>query len=956
MAVANPEARLASQPTQAIDASKPVVFQFEGEPVQAFEGDSIASALYAAGVRIFSRSFKYHRPRGLTCVAGRCPNCLMTVDGVPNVRACVEPARDGAVVSGQNAWPSLERDALSVMDRFGWAMPVGFYYKSLYRPRLLWKAASPVIRRVAGLGSVNVDAPSGAVYGHRNQHAEVAVVGGGPAGMSAALAASDAGVRVVLVDDQPALGGSLRYDLRAYPDGLGYETAQELAVTVQSRSNIEVLTGATAFGLYEGNLLGVHQGSRLIKLRAGSVVAATGAYEQPLVYDRNDLPGTFLSSGLRRLMHLYRLRPGTAALVATTNDEGYRAALDLLNAGVRVVALADSRPRFPHDLDAATELRSRGILVLPSHGLVRAEGARHVEGAVVSRMDGGRLTTEEREFDCDLVCVSGGFAPAGALLAQDGAEFAFDASIGESVPAKLPEGLFAAGSVTGADGLDDVLRQGREAGMAAAAGGRGPSISASPKVPAGAAPAPAAVAPGSRGFVCICEDVTSKDVVTAIGEGFTDIQTLKRYSTVTMGPCQGKMCHRALASLCASETGQPPDIVGATTQRPPLQPVPLGALAGPAHLPVKRTPMDRRHREMGARMIDVGPWQRPHSYGDPRDECITVRQRVGIIDVSTLGKLDVAGADAPAFLDRMYTHNFSTLRPGRIRYGILCTDSGSILDDGTVTRLSEDRYFVTTSTTNVDTVEDWFKWWLAASDSRVRVTNVTSAYAAINVAGPMARQTLAKLTDVDLAPRAFRYMRSAEGNVAGVRCQFLRVGFVGETGWELHFPAQYGEHMWDALLDAGKEFGIAPFGVEAQRVLRLEKKHIIPSQDTDLVSTPLDSDAEWVVRFDKPDFIGRAGLAAARDRGARELLVGFVMDQPVVPSDGNAVTVDGFPVGRVTSARISPTTGQAFGLARVPASLAQDGQEVHVHIDGRDLPAHVRLEPLYDPEGERLRA
>ena len=333
--------------------------------------------------------------------------------------------------------------------------------------------------------------------------------------------------------------------------------------------------------------------------------------------------------------------------------------------------------------------------------------------------------------------MSGGFAPAGALLAQDGAEFAFDASIGESVPAKLPEGLFAAGSVTGADGLDDVLRQGREAGMAAAAGGRGPSISASPKAPAGAAPAPAAVAPGSRGFVCICEDVTSKDVVTAIGEGFTDIQTLKRYSTVTMGPCQGKMCHRALASLCASETGQPPDVVGATTQRPPLQPVPLGALAGAAHLPIKRTPMDRRHREMGARMIDVGPWQRPHSYGDPHDECIAVRKRVGIIDVSTLGKLDVAGADGPAFLDRMYTHNFSTLRPGRIRYGILCTDSGSILDDGTVTRLAEDRYFVTTSTTNVDTVEDWFKWWLAASDSRVRVTNVTSAYAAINVAGPM---------------------------------------------------------------------------------------------------------------------------------------------------------------------------------------------------------------------------
>ena len=524
------------------------------------------------------------------------------------------------------------------------------------------------------------------------------------------------------------------------------------------------------------------------------------------------------------------------------------------------------------------------------------------------------------------------------------------------MPVKLPPGVFAAGSVTGASGLDDALRQGREAGAAAAEGGALSFFRPPETAPARVYAAPLAEAPGSRGFVCLCEDVTSKDVVTAIREGFTDIQTLKRYSTVTMGPCQGKMCHRALVSLCALEMRQPPDAVGATTQRPPLQPVPLGALAGAAYLPIKRTPMDRRHRAAGARMVDVGPWQRPHSYGSPRDECLAVRNRVGIIDVSTLGKLDVAGADAPAFLDRMYTHKFSTLRPGRTRYGILCTDSGSILDDGTVTRLREDRYFVTTSTTNVDTVEDWFRWWLAGARWRVYVTNVTSAYASINVAGPRARETLAKLTDVDISRRAFKYMRSAEGDVAGVPCLFLRVGFVGETGWELHVPAQYGEHVWDALLEAGEEFGIAKFGVEAQRILRLEKKHIIPGQDTDLVSNPLDSGSAWTVRFDKEDFIGREGLAAARERGARELLVGFVMQERVVPSDGNAVTVGGFPVGRVTSARLSPTTGQAFGLARVPAELAQEGQEIHIHVEGRDLPAAVRLEPLYDPKGERLRA
>lgn len=354
-------------------------------------------------------------------------------------------------------------------------------------------------------------------------------------------------------------------------------------------------------------------------------------------------------------------------------------------------------------------------------------------------------------------------------------------------------------------------------------------------------------------------------------------------------------------------------------------------------------------------MVDVGPWQRAHSYGPARDECVAVRHRVGIIDVSTLGKLEVQGNDAPALLDRIYTHRFSNLGVGRIRYGLMCSDNGTILDDGTVTRLALDSYFVTTTTGNVDVIEEWFNWWKAGSGSCAHVTNVTAGYGAVNVAGPRARETLSKLTGIDLATDKFGYMRSAQGLVAGVPCLVLRIGFVGEAGWEVHFPAEYGEYMWESIIDAGQEFGISPFGLEAQRILRLEKGHIIVGQDTDAVSNPLETGSEWAVRFDKEDFIGRGGLKGAAERGLRQRLVGFVMEDGLVPEDGVPVVSHGRPVGRVTSARLSPALGKGFGLAWVPTELADEGAHIEVLIRGRERGARVTLQPVYDPDGERLR-
>ena len=937
--------RTEPRPGEEIDRSFPVEFEFGGRTVRGLSGDTIASALYAEGTRVFSRSFKYHRPRGLLCCAGNCPNCLVTVGDEPNVRACTRPIERGLKVSTQNAWPSLRFDLLSLLDRMHWLMPVGFYYKALHRPKLLWLMARQLIRRVGGLGSIDINSTHDHEYSTRNMHADVAVVGGGPAGISAALEAAEAGSRVVIVDDQPSLGGHLRYRGQMVQDpGDGQRKSasgmvKNLAEAATQSSNIEVLNSATVFGLYQDNLLAILTDDGVVRLRATHVVLATGAQETPLLFENNDLPGVMLSTAARRLVSLYGIRPGRQAIVATETGEGYQAALDLLDAGVRVAAIVDASETPANE--AAAVVLERGVTVLSGHRVVKAVGRGRVSGALVARVGDSSST---RRFRCDLLCMSGPLQPVDALLHQMG-EWQPDVTL--------------AGGVNRAMDLPAIVSQGRAAGLRASGSasaddqdlaGTGNRFTHAFSLPAGRS---------GRTYVCFCEDVSAHDIEEAIDEGFVDVQTLKRYTTVTMGPCQGKMCGPALSGICAAyhEAGNEPVPGDAyTTFRPPYQPVTLAALAGRERMPFKRTPLDRIHRDLAARMVESGPWLRPHSYGSPADECVAVRERVGIIDVGTLGKLEVMGSDAPQLLDRLYTHRFSDLPVGRIRYGLMTSDNGVILDDGTVARLAEDRYFVTTTSGNADVIEEWFNWWNAGAGNCAHVVNVTAAYGAVNVAGPMARETLAKLTDIDLSSRGFRYMRSAQGEVAGVPCLLLRIGFVGEAGWEVHFPAEFGEYMWNSIMEAGQEYGISPFGLEAQRILRLEKGHVIVGQDTDAVSTPMDVGSDWAVRFDKPDFIGRGGLAVASERGLRQRLVGFVMPGTAAPEDGTPVLSGTRPIGRVTSARLSPTMNRGFGLAWVPPYMAVEGATIEVLVNDRSVSARVTLEPVYDPEGHRLRS
>ncbi|MEX2304057.1 MAG: 2Fe-2S iron-sulfur cluster-binding protein [Bryobacterales bacterium] len=940
-------------------------FTFDGRAVEAYEGETIGAALCAAGITTLSRSFKYHRRRGLLCVSGRCPNCLMTVDGVPNVRACVEPVRQGAVARSQHAWPSLERDVQAVFDRFDHLLPVGFYYKTFMRPKWLWPHYETVLRHLAGLGRIDIGIESHEHTEVVHLHTPLAVVGGGPAGMSAALQAARLGVEVILIDDQPKLGGHLRWHLLPSEGGTpDHEQAERLAAEVREEPRIRHLENPQAFGFYEGNLLGVAHRDRLIRIRAERVIAATGGFEHPLIFQNNDLPGTFLATGILRLIRLYGVRPGKRAVVAANDDRGLRVARELLAAGIEVAAVADARPAA--DSEHAAALGEAGVMPLFGCTVLEARGRGRVDAVRLVRLDDSArpIAGSEREIAVDLLVLATGWEPNAGLLAQNGCALRYREDLGAFLPSELPEGVFAGGEVAGIRGLGSILRHGEHAGLRAAVSlGAG---SAADRTAAGVEPESepqglvrplvAVSQEKSKQFVCLCEDVSTKDIRTAVGEGFDHIQTLKRYSTVTMGPCQGKMCHHAAVSLCADATGKGFATTGTTTARPPSTPVPLGILAGPAHDPIRRTPFHHQHEDAKATWMDMGAWKRPLLYSSVEEECRAVHERVGIIDVSPLGKLDIQGGDAAAFLEWIHPNRIANLKQGRIRYRLMLDDSGIIMDDGTIARLGDDHFFVTTGTGALEGVEQWLEWWLATGQRCTHVTNVTAAFGAINVAGPRSRELLVRLTELDLSNQAVPYLATASGTVAGVPALLLRIGFVGELGYEIHFPAEYGEYLWSTLLEAGRDLGIQPFGVEAQRVLRLEKLHIIPNHDTDALSNPFEANMSWAVKLDKPDFIGRAALARQAASPVRQRLVGFELNGATVPKEGEAVVVDGAPVGRVSSAKWSPLLQRAIGMAWVPVDLAAAGKQLHIQSGKQTLGARVVIEPFYDPAGERLKS
>jgi sarcosine oxidase, subunit alpha len=1003
-----------------IDRSRTLHFSFDGRPYSGFAGDTLASALLANGVHLMGRSFKYHRPRGVLAAGAEEPNALVAVRRdaaryTPNLRATQVELYEGLTATSQNRWPSLAFDFGAVNDLIAPFIPAGFYYKTFMWPRRAWRALyEPRIRAAAGLGRAP-PLPDPDRYANRYAHCDVLVVGAGPAGIAAAVAAASAGARVVLCDEQSEPGGSLLSDDPRNVSRLeGLAALEWLRVrlaALAANPRVTLLPRTTAFGYFPHNLLGLSERltdhlacphpdaprERQWQVRAREVVLAAGAIERPLVFPGNDRPGIMLAGAARTWLNRYGVLPGTRAVVVTACDDAYPAALELQAAGVFIACVAEARARAD-DRAWMQRLAAAKIPWMSRATVLGTAGRRRVNAIRLAGLAAGEVSTTQLQ-PCDLVIMSGGFTPSVHLHSQSRGRLSWDESLQAFLPASPGERARSAGACRGVYALDAVVADGTAAGSAAAleaiapgrtavspAGARGrpgaagsaqaaPTTGATPGL-AGALPRPAEAR--GRAFVDWQNDVTTKDLALATREGFRSIEHVKRYTTTGMATDQGKTSNLNALGIVAHTLGRSIPEVGLTTFRMPYTPVSFGSFAGPARGelfdPVRSTPMHAWAAARAAVFEDVGLWKRaryfPRGSEDMRAavarECLAVRAACGIFDASTLGKIEVVGRDAETFMNRLYVNSWTSLAPGRARYGVLLRDDGFVYDDGVVARLAADRFHVTTTTGGAPRVLAMMEDYLQTEwpDLSVWLTSTTEQWAVIAVQGPNARAVLAPLTDIDLSAAALPHMSVATGRICGVATRLFRVSFTGELGFEVNVPADFGPAVWEAIWEAGQPLGMTPYGTESMHVLRAEKGYVIVGQDTDGTVTPDDAGLGWAIGKNKPDFVGKRSLMRpAMAAAKRRQLVGLLTADPaVVLEEGAQVMAQPGarpptrPLGHVTSSYYSAVLKRSIALALVAGGRARKGQTLYVPGARDETAAQVSAPVFYDPEGRRIHA
>jgi len=968
--------RLPQTPTQRIDPTREILFTYRGDTCRGLAGDTVASALYANDVRIFSRSIKYHRPRGLYSLDGQCSNCLMEIDGIPNVRAETTLLREGMKVEPQNVLGSPERDFWGVLDWLDWAMPAGFYYRWFHKPYRFWPFFQNKIRKMAGIGKLN---PSwkGGDYDELFLNAEVCVIGGGPAGISAALAAAEQGLRVILLEARPWLGGF--YDWRSVeyaPEEPLRSRGECLAQRLRESPNVRVFSHAFMNGFYSDNLITAFQvrgagdafDERYLEIRAESVVVATGCVERPLIFNHNERPGVMQASCAHRMARTYGLLPGERAVFSVGDDLGLEAAMELSRLGLEVLCVADCR-YDGQDPELVQALEQMDIPFIRGWVASAAHGCGMVRGGTLASVDGVR----RKKFECDLLVASAGLTPAAGPLFLAHAGMSFDVHTGFFLPHLLPPKVHAAGRILGYQDPGSIEMSGTVAGLSAASdcgADPGPRLrEAVERIRDFAGPARGSkivMAPGKgrKRFVCFDEDVTIKNVDQSCELGFDAAELVKRFTAAGTGPGQGGIPGHNLPMVLSQYHCEPAGSCRPTTVRPPLIPTLLATYAGHSHDVFKRTPLHASQERAGGIFRRVGVWKRARFFSRDlscKAEIENVRRNVGMIDVSTLGKFRIFGPDALKVLQRVYVGDMSKMTAGKVKYSAMCNEDGCLLDDGVVVKMGEEDYYFTASTGRTGGTIPWLRYHTRYDGWDFNVVNVTDTFGAINLAGPRSREVLGKITDADISNEAFPFMGFRQMTLKGtVPARVMRLGFVGELSYELHVPSSTTQAVWDWLVEAGAEFEIRPFGLEAQNMLRLEKGHVIIGVESEIRTTLHDLGMGFFWHRGKPEAktVGAPALRFTEHQEGRMKLVGFKMeDQGKTPRDGSLVVDDAIR-GHVCTARYSFTLNESVGLALVESQLAKEGTRLHIFQDGggtERLQAHVVPTPFYDPEGKRLK-